>query len=579
MMGWAALRLEPGRLLDAQLRLLLGNMGTAVLPAIAFTALLSWRMAQSVAVQSALLWWAAAVVSPVIGWIHARYHLARTWESARAPAIIYQLLALNALDGCIWGALSWLCFSAHDGELEVIAAATLTGIAAHNLGQMSAIPQVFLSFLFFEVVAGDLVMLVDSASATRILGIGGLLLVPSFTLQVFHSAKVIRNAILIAMEKDELVQATETARATAVQANATKSVFLAAASHDLRQPIHAQALFLAALSETSLDNAQTELLANARLAASASSELLDALLDFSRIEAGVVVPTARAFSIQEIFYSIDNEAAPLAEAKGLIFRCRETSLAAHSDPALVELILRNLTSNAIKYTDVGAVLLAARRRATTVVLEVWDTGIGIDPKDQQAIFQEFHQLNNPARDRRKGLGLGLAIAKGLAERLGHSLTLQSVPGRGSVFRLQLPLHAAPVPNQLPALVDASHLKGRRVLVLDDDPLALQGMGSLLRTWGMHCTVASTVSEALALAHQADPDLFITDFRLDGAITGAQAIVHVRRTLGRAIAAILVTGDTAPERLREASASAIPLLHKPVHPDELRHCIEQGIRRQ
>ena len=538
--------------------------------------LLAWRMAQSIQLSLVLMWWLTISAYSIFIWLHACHYLRRGWDDQNLIRIVRQICLVHAIDGCLWGSFSLLCFGVHDGELAVIATATLTGIAAQGLGQNAAIPQVFLIFFACEIIVGDLPLLVHHDMTTRILAFGGLLLVPTFTLQALNSAKTIRDAIQLSIEKEALARETEKARHAAVVANKAKSVFLAAASHDLRQPIHAQALFLEALSATRLDHSQSDLLSNARLAASASSELLDALLDFSRIEAGVVEPSVRAFSLQDIFYSIDNEAAPLAEAKGLIFRCRETTLATNSDPSLLELILRNLVANAIKYTEAGGVLLVARRKTLGVVLEVWDTGIGIHPKDQQAVFQEFHQLNNPARDRRKGLGLGLAIAKGLADRLGHTLTLRSDPGRGSVFRLVLPLHIGSVGKQAHALVHTDSLQGRSALVLDDDPLALQGMGSLLKTWGMHCMLATTVADALALAKKEKPDIFITDFRLGDASNGADAIVLIRRALAQAIPAIMVTGDTAPERLRDASASGIPLLHKPVRPNQLRHQIEAGL---
>lgn len=577
MMQSRVLQLQPSPVLDTQLRLLLGNMGTGVLPAIAFTALLTWRMVPTVPLAPALLWWTAAIVSPLVSWLHARYHLRRGWHASRAPNIVMQLVIINALDGCIWGALVWLCFGAHDGELQVIAAATLTGIAAHNLGQMAAIPQVFLAFLYAEIMAGDMFLLMAPDTTTRILGIGGLLLAPTFTLQVFNSAKMIRNAIELSIEKDALVQITDKAREAAVLASRSKSVFLAAASHDLRQPIHAQALFLEALSATSLDNAQRELLANARIAASASSDLLDALLDFSRLEAGVVTPAKREFPIQELFFSIENEAAPLAEAKGLVFRCRETKLSTYSDPTLVELIVRNLISNAIKYTGSGGVLLAARRKGPSVFLEVWDTGVGIDPRNHQAIFEEFHQLHNPERDRRKGLGLGLAIAKGLAERLGHTLTLGSQPGRGSVFRLELPLHLGQldVVSRSERAIDAL-FTGKRALVLDDDELALHGMGSLLHSWEMVCDLCQSLDEALARASQHGPDVIISDFRLAEVSNGATAIAQVRATIQKNIPALLVTGDTSAQRLREAAATGIPLLHKPATPEQLRRWLANAL---
>ena len=569
-------KLMPPALLDGQLRLLLSNMGGSVLPAVLFISALAWRVHDSVQTQTVVLWWFATLATSILSWQHARYHLKRGWSPDKEKNIVWQSCLINGLDGCFWGLLTWISFGLNDTQLELIVLATLTGVAAQNQGQLSAVPQVFLSFLTCLILCGDLRMIMDSDAALRLLGWGGLLLFTTFTVQALNSAQVVRRSLTLATEKDALLKANDEARQAAVKANADKSLFLASASHDLRQPVHAQALFLEVLSETPLENFQKDLLANARLAASASSELLDALLDFSRLEAGVVTPVLRSFFIQDIFQKIENELAPMAEAKGLVYRCRETLSACFSDPALIELILRNLTSNAIRYTLEGGVLVGARQRTGLLVVEVWDTGLGIEPEQQEAIFQEFHQLNNPARDRRKGLGLGLAIAKGLADRLGHKLTLHSRPGQGSVFRLEIPVYTGVIAAV--NLPDSSKISliGKKALVLDDDPLALQSMGSLLQSWGMACELASAVDEAVGKSKHCRPDIIITDYRLSEERTGAQAIALVRLELGEQMPALIVTGDTSPQRLREASASGVPLLHKPANPDDVRRLISQAL---
>lgn len=222
-------------------------------------------------------------------------------------------------------------------------------------------------------------------------------------------------------------------------ANRAKSRFLAAVSHDLRQPIFAQSLFLNILARTELTSYQREILDNADAAAKSSVAMLNTLLDFSRIEAGVVTPRPQAFRLQPLLNKIEREFWVQAEAKGIRYRSRETSLLVRSDPVLVESILRNLVSNAIRYTERGGLLVACRKRDGHAVLEVWDTGIGIAPENQTLIFREFLQLANAEQDRQKGLGLGLAIVDGLVRTLGHELSLTSRLRRGSVFRLRLPL--------------------------------------------------------------------------------------------------------------------------------------------
>jgi signal transduction histidine kinase len=367
----------------------------------------------------------------------------------------------------------------------------------------------------------------------------------------------------------EAQHVAEAAQRESERANTAKSRFLAAASHDLRQPIHAQGLFLDVLSRTELTAYQHELLSCARAASEASGEMLNTLLDFSRIEAGVVKPQIQSFLVQPLFNKIENEFASQADAKGLVYRSRETHLAVQSDPVLVELILRNLVSNAIRYTERGGVLVACRRRGNLAVLEVWDTGIGIEPAHRQEVFHEFHQLGNPERDTRKGLGLGLAISDGLARTLNHGLSLVSTPLRGSVFRLALPIAAAalPVKETVVARGDTGTLNAR-ILVIDDDEAVRAAMLHLLRNWGCECEAVESIEEALAIARAHPPDVIVSDYRLREQRTGAEAIAAVRALLGNTLPALLITGDTAPERLREAQASGIPLLHKPVSPSQL-----------
>jgi CheY-like chemotaxis protein/two-component sensor histidine kinase len=296
--------------------------------------------------------------------------------------------------------------------------------------------------------------------------------------------------------------------------------------------------------------------------------LLNALLDFSRIEAGVVNPQLQHFRLQPLLNKIETELAPQADTKNIVYRSRETRLMVQTDPMLLELILRNLVSNAIRYTERGGVLVACRQRGNQAVLEVWDTGIGIPPEHRKEIFREFHQLGNPERDRRKGLGLGLAIADGLARTLGLDLTLASAPQRGSIFRIALPIVTSIAAAQTILDQTKTRLLYARLLVVDDDETVREGMLHLLRDWGCECEAAESIEDALALARLQRPDIVICDYRLREQRTGLEAIAALRELLGESLPALLITGDTAPERLREAQSSGIPLLHKPVSPGKL-----------
>ena len=388
---------------------------------------------------------------------------------------------------------------------------------------------------------------------------------------VFITVVVISLTIIAVRSKRELLADQEllaAAKQRAEDANAAKSKFLAAASHDLRQPIHAQGLFLEVLARTELTAQQRELLANVSAASNASAEMLNTLLDFSRVEAGVIEPQMLAFRLQPLLNKIEREFEPQADAKGLAYRSRETALVVQSDPALLELILRNLVSNAIRYTERGGLLVACRKRGDRAVLEVWDTGIGITHAHQQEVFREFHQLGNPERDRRKGLGLGLAIADGMARTLGNGLSLASTPQRGSVFRLALPIATERPVEALDRRQNKSRILVAHVLVIDDDETVRAGMLQLLHDWGCECEAAESIEEALTLARTRAPDVVISDYRLREQRSGLEAIAALRELLGDTLPALLITGDTAPDRLREAQASGIPLLHKPVSPGKL-----------
>ncbi|MBS0343898.1 MAG: response regulator, partial [Proteobacteria bacterium] len=400
--------------------------------------------------------------------------------------------------------------------------------------------------------------------------------------QARNGGRAARRAIALRFENLELIERlrveTEHAQAAhraAEEANLAKSKFLAAASHDLRQPIHAQGLFLEVLARTPLTVPQQSALANARATWQASAEMLDTLLDFSRLEAGVVQPMNQVFALQPLLNRIENELAPQADAKGIVYRSRETHAVVDADPALVALILRNLVSNAIRYTERGGVLVGCRIRRRKVLVEVWDTGVGIESSAYQEIFREFHQLGNVERDRRKGLGLGLAIAQGLARAQGERVSVNSVPGRGSVFRLSLPLARVGVAPARKGANEAAAQPGQarrfenvRVLVIDDDETVRAGMQQLLQAWGCSCDVADSIEEALDHARRNRPDMAIIDYRLREQRTGAGAAATLRAEFGNDLPMLLITGDTAPERLREAMASGVPLLHKPVLPGEL-----------
>lgn len=387
-------------------------------------------------------------------------------------------------------------------------------------------------------------------------------------------ARSIAETLAIRFENEALLAAlaiekadAEAARARAESASLAKSQFLAAASHDLRQPLYALGLFSASLKELKLDAAGRETVARIGGSIGAMERLFDGLLDISKLEAGAVVAHPEPVDVDALFDRLSGYHRPIALAKGLDLRLRSDGEWVLSDPVLLEQVLSNLVANAIRCTDAGGVLIAVRHREGQSRFEVWDTGIGIAEPDRARIFEEFVQLGNPERDRRKGLGLGLSIARRAAELLGAQIAVASRPGRGSRFSFCQPptTAAAPSPPRLP--VARSVARGR-VLVIDDDADVRAALGELLRRWDVAHDLASSAEDARRLATGGDHALILCDQRLPGETNGLALLAELG-ALQPTAARMLITADFDPALLAAADAAGIPLLHKPVAPDTLK----------
>lgn len=379
------------------------------------------------------------------------------------------------------------------------------------------------------------------------------------------------NIDLIDQLTDQTAKA-ETARREADDANRMKTRFLAAASHDLRQPMHALGLFSDSLRRRIRDPEERALADRICQSAESIEQTFDALMDISRLDAGIVQARTEPCALQTVLEHVARDCAAEAQSKGITLKVRATSLGVRSDAVLLERIVRNLAANAVRYTERGGVLIACRLRGESVSIEVWDTGIGIAPDKQERIFDEFYQAAE--RDRREGLGLGLAIVKRLTRLLNATLTLRSEPRRGSVFKLTLPRSTPPVAEARPdpsastrtlrAVADAV------VLVIDDDPRVLDAMAQTITGWGMHAVSARSIEQALALLPECGryPDAIVSDFRLSERETGIDAVTRIRRELGLDVPALIVTGDTAPKSLRLIRDSGLRCLSKPVTAERL-----------
>ncbi len=369
--------------------------------------------------------------------------------------------------------------------------------------------------------------------------------------------------------------ALEMAKGEADLANAAKSRFLAAASHDLRQPLQTLSLLQGLLAKTAQGDKAQSLIARQDDTLGSMTAMLDALLDINQIEAGVVKAELRRFSIGELLVRKRSEFAYAATAKGIQLRVVDCAQEVYSDPRLLRQMIRNLLSNALKYTQAGKILLGCRRRGPMLSIEVWDTGIGMPAGELQAIFEEYHQLGNDARERSRGLGLGLSIVQRLGLLLGHQIRVQSREGHGSMFAIEIPFAARLAPSQTPAPVTpvraatvAEHPRST-ILIIEDDPDLCDLLGLLLESEGYQVLAARDGPSALKLVQDGSaPHLVLADFNLPGGLNGLQTVSRIRQTTAPALPAIILTGDISTQTRRTVMAERCTQLNKPAKREDL-----------
>ncbi len=380
--------------------------------------------------------------------------------------------------------------------------------------------------------------------------------------------------------------AAESARTAAETANRAKSQFLAAASHDLRQPLHAMGLFAAALAARARDPEMKPLIASIHASVEALEGLFAQLLDLSRLEAGALHPEPASVPLDRLFARLAADFAPQATTHGLLLRVVQTSCCVNSDPVLLERILRNLLANALRYTRSGGVVLGARRRGRTLRIDIVDSGVGIAAADRERIFEEFFQIGTaPRHADGRGMGLGLAIVRRLCILLGHRLDLASTPGRGSRFSVTAPRAIPRRQRSDPVLAQAarswtapvaSAFADRHVIVVDDDPAIVAAMGALFMSWGARVAGGHDAESALAALGEEPADLIVADLRLADGASGIVAIARVRDATGEATPALVVSGDTSENARAEARDAGVTLLSKPVVAAALKAAAETAL---
>lgn len=559
--------------------------GAAVLMA-AVVIMIAWPQTSG----DRLLGWAVAVllVQAGIQWLSLRYRRAAGSE-AEPGRWATRLALLSAVDGLVWGCTAFVLVDAGQPAALALLAACLAGRAIISIMTHAYSPAVFSAFAVpvFGLLAAHYLLTGGYGNTT--LGLLWIIVLGYVLLFVDRQSRTLTTQIRLYCENEQLVDQlkhqnliAEQARLRAEEASRSKSRFFAAANHDLRQPLHSLGLFATALRNGQVDEAGRKLIDQILSCTESLEQLFDNLLDISRLDAGQVDVKRENVPVNVVFERLRGTFSVPAQEKGLKLHIRRSKALLNTDATLLLRLLSNLVANAIRYTEQGSILVACRKHGARARIEVWDSGIGIQAEQHERVFEEFYQLNNPERDRSRGLGLGLATVKRIATLLDHPLRLRSAPGRGSRFTLEVPLTDPDQLQSITATVEQkvpNLLRGKLIAVIDDEASVRLGMQSLLDSWGCKCVTAMDAAELQRSLAGRVPDFIIADLRLRGSATGIEAIGTLRAALGDAIPAVLISGDTATEQLRKVSAAGLTLMHKPLKPIRLRALLNHEFARR
>jgi two-component system, sensor histidine kinase len=491
----------------------------------------------------------------------------------------WRLATAAGVAGVVWGSAAFVLVGPDKSLTLGLISACLAGRATLSIITHAHFPPALHAFAvpIFGLLALRYVTLGGYGNAA--LGVMWIAVLGYVLLFVDRQSRAVVTQIRLRYENEQLVgqlqrqnTLAEQARARAEEASRSKSLFFAAANHDLRQPLHSLGLFATALRNNSAGRSSQALVDQILQCTESLEQLFDNLLDISKLDAGQVEVKREIVPVDTVFDRLRGTFAVPAQDKGLRLSVRRSSSTLATDATLLFRVLSNLVSNSLRYTESGGIVVACRRRGNVAKIEVWDSGIGIPPEQHERIFEEFYQLNNPARDRSRGLGLGLATVRRIVQLLGHPLWLRSTVGKGSRFTIEVPLAdparvqsvAATIEQKVPNLIG-----GKLIVVIDDEESVRLGMQSLLESWGCKCIAAMDSAEALRNINGRSPDFIIADLRLRGENTGIDAVRELRMQLGDTIPAVLISGDTATEQLRKVSAAGLTMMHKPLKAVRLR----------
>lgn len=593
---------RPAGLTDAvlreQLALLASHLRGIIVGTFLSGLILSIAVATSLELRWPWVWLAALTLISVL-----RYAVLRAHETSGAPAHPRRrhalLLALSCLSASHWGLFGWLAVTPEAPIASLMVTMVLIGLVASATGFISHLRTMYVFYTGLMLLPAVARFLAFEQYEFRL--IGAMLVL--YALVSFVTARATRDAVLntirlrfrnldlVADLQAETIR-SNLARERAERANHAKSLFLAAASHDLRQPLHSLRLFTATLAHQLA--APVDRRADARrlvgrmdASVNALDGLFESILDISRLDAGTLVPEREHVDLDRLLERALDGIAADAGAKGLTVlapAAHDSPRIVHTDPVLLTRLLGNLLSNAVRYTPAGSVGIRVSKTADGTSagiagwrLEVVDTGIGIDAADRERVFEEFVQLGNPERDRTRGIGLGLSIVARIASLLELELECRSSPGEGTAFALALPAGAPERVLPDPAAARPAQpgaLDGRLVLIVDDEADVRDALEGMIDAWGGDAVAVASAAEAVATLVEIErlPDIVVSDWRLRGGETGADAIAAVRRHAGSELPAIVITGDVAALRLRAIADSGLVCLHKPCDPERLRRAL-------
>lgn len=489
--------------------------------------------------------------------------------------------------GLIWGAAGYFFYTpesmAHFSYLIIFLFAMASGgliiLSSLWLGYIFFCVPILLPSIFLFFARGDTEHLILAISITVFLGV--MILLSRFTYGF------ITRLIEMRYENYDLVKDIEKQKNEAIKANKDKSRFLSAASHDLRQPVHSLSLLASAIAPEVISTTGKKILTQIETANDVMLDLLNSLLDISKLDAEIIDTNIEVVDVRQLIKKVVGEFSLLAKVNGLELRSHTSQYYVKSDLILLENILRNLLQNAIRYTKEGVVLVSCRKRKDNILIQVWDTGQGIAVEHQELIFVEFQQLQNPERDQNKGLGLGLAICRRLATLIDGKLSVKSLMGNGSVFALEIAAMSEDAVSEYQSLkvkvipkIQMVDFKKAVILVIDDNESVLDAMRSLLEGWGCKVLTATSVTETMEVAktYKGKVNAIIADYRLRENTTGVDAMGAFTNVVDYQVAKVLITGDTAPDRMQEIIAHGIPVLHKPIKSPQLKTALGSMLRK-